>query len=82
MESVFAGSLAEFAPVEICLVSKSGEETLWDELVRGHHYLGYRRLLGHRLKYLAFIRNRPVAAISFSPSSTVTGPESSISREI
>ncbi len=25
------------------------------------HYLGYRKLLGHSLKYLAFVNNRPVA---------------------
>jgi SRSO17 transposase len=35
-------------------------------LVRGYHYLGYQRLLGHRLKYLAFLQGRPVAALSFS----------------
>jgi SRSO17 transposase len=66
MERVFAGPLAAFAPVGIRLVGNSSEEPLWDELVRRHHYLGYRRLLGHRLKYLAFIRDQPVAALSFS----------------
>jgi SRSO17 transposase len=66
MERVFAGPLAAYAPVEIRLVGNSSEEPLWDELVRRHHYLGYRRLLGHRLKYLAFIREQPVAALSFS----------------
>ena len=34
--------------------------------MRYHHYLGYQKLLGQRLKYLAFIGNRPVAALSFS----------------
>lgn len=66
MESVLAGPLAVFSPVEIRLVSYSCEELVWDDLVRRHHYLGYRRLSGHRLKYLAFIRNQPVAALSFS----------------
>ena len=31
-----------------------------------HHYLGYRKLLGRRLKYIAFLENRPVAALSWS----------------
>jgi len=34
--------------------------------VNRHHYLGFRRLLGHRLKYFAFLQNRPVAALSWS----------------
>lgn len=46
--------------------SGSNPEKLWDHLVRTHHYLGYQRLLGHRLKYLAFMEERPVAALSFS----------------
>ncbi|MDZ7597605.1 MAG: DUF4338 domain-containing protein [Desulfobacterales bacterium] len=39
---------------------------LWDQWVSRHHYLGYQRLLGHRLKYLAFLKDRPVAALSWS----------------
>lgn len=52
--------------VRLEVVSQSPLESLWDELVRTHHYLGYRRLLGHRLKYLAFSDARPVAALSWS----------------
>jgi len=48
------------------VASHSEMEPLWDRLVRGYHYLGYQRLLGHRLKYLAFLEGRPVAALSFS----------------
>ena len=62
----FCGSLRSLAPVKLELVSHSPFEPLWDSLVRQYHYLGYRRLLGHRLKYLAFIQGHPVAALSFS----------------
>lgn len=48
------------------VVSQSPLERLWDDLVRRYHYLGYQRLLGYRLKYLACIGDRPVAALSFS----------------
>ena len=34
--------------------------------MRCYHYLGYQRLLGHRIKYLAYSQNRVVAALSFS----------------
>lgn len=53
-------------PVSLEMVSQSNLEPLWDHLVKSYHYLGYRKLLGHRLKYLAFIENRPVAALSWS----------------
>lgn len=42
------------------------EEVLWDKLVREHHYLGYQKLLGRRLKYLAYIGESPVSALSWS----------------
>ena len=60
------GPLRSFAPVKLEMVSQSPIEPLWDSLVRQYHYLGYQNLLGHRLKYLAFIQDRPVAALSFS----------------
>lgn len=60
------GAVAALSPIDLQVVSRSRLEPLWDDLVRRHHYLGYQRLLGHRLKYLAFIQDRPVAALSFS----------------
>jgi SRSO17 transposase len=64
--SILSGSLNEFPKVALQLVSGSDFEPLWDELVRNHHYLGYKNLLGKRLKYLAFIHQHPVAALSWS----------------
>jgi SRSO17 transposase len=52
--------------ISLELVSHTRHEPLWDYLVSNYHYLGYRKLLGHRLKYLAFVNNRPVAAFSWS----------------
>jgi SRSO17 transposase len=60
------GKLSDFAPVAVELVSGSDWEPLWDQLVKRHHYLGYQRLLGHRLKYFALLKDRPVAALSWS----------------
>lgn len=61
-----SGKLSDFAPVTLELASGSHWELLWGRLVAKHHYLGYRKLLGHRLKYIAFLENRPVAALSWS----------------
>src|SRR5271157_5820345 len=43
------GPLQSFPPVRLGVVSRSPPEPLWDYLVRQYHYLGYQRLLGHRL---------------------------------
>jgi SRSO17 transposase len=52
--------------ISLKMVSRSPDEQLWDHLVNTHHYLGYRKLLGHRLKYLGFMKERPIAAFSWS----------------
>ena len=61
-----SGKLTDFTPVKVELISGSDWEPLWDQLVKRHHYLGYQKLLGYRLKYFAFLENRPVAALSWS----------------
>jgi SRSO17 transposase len=61
-----AGDLKELGPVTLKLANAQTLESLWDQLVSQYHYLSYRKLLGHRLKYLAFIKKRPVAALSWS----------------
>ena len=58
----FCGSLQSFGPVSLEMVSPSPLEPLWDSLVRQYHYLGYQRLLGHRLKYLGNSHNRRYGA--------------------
>ena len=52
--------------IHLEMVSHSMHEPLWDHLVSNYHYLGYQKLLGRRLKYLAFSNDRPIAAFSFS----------------
>ena len=61
-----SGNLNDLPPVRVDLISGSDLESLWDQLVSNYHYLGYQNLLGHRLKYFAFMKDRPVAALSWS----------------
>ena len=60
------GSVKSLPAVTMMLVSGSDLEPVWDYYVKQFHYLGYRNLLGHRLKYLALIKDHPVAALSWS----------------
>jgi SRSO17 transposase len=64
--SPMRGAVHTVPPITVQVASHSPVEPLWDQLVRCHHYLGYQKLLGHRLKYLACLQGRPVAALSFS----------------
>jgi len=64
--SPICSDLQAWPPLTVQVASQSPLEPLWDQLVRRYHYLGYRRLLGRRLKYLAFLQDRPVAALAFS----------------
>src|SRR4030067_166019 len=64
--SPLCGALQTWPPLTVQVASQSPLEPLWDQLVRGYHYLGYQKLLGHRLKYLACFQDRPVAALPFS----------------
>lgn len=61
-----AGDLKTLGPVKLKLANEHTLALVWDQLVSRYHYLSYQKLLGHRLKYLAFINNRPVAALSWS----------------
>lgn len=67
------GSLKSFRPVTLELVSGSELEPVWDYLVKQFHYLGYQKLFGHRLKYLALIGEHPVAALSWSAAALKVG---------
>lgn len=62
----YLGLTNKFYSVVLELVSGTQYESRWNNLVNTHHYLGCKKLLGHRLKYLAFIQDRPVAALSWS----------------
>ncbi len=67
------GSLKSLRPIALELVSGSDLEPVWDYLVKQYHYLGYQKLFGHRLKYLALSGEHPVAALSWSAAALKVG---------
>ncbi|HTU01523.1 MAG TPA: IS701 family transposase [Candidatus Sulfotelmatobacter sp.] len=69
--SPIQGAVHAVPPITVEVASHSPLEPLWDRLVRAYHYLGYQKLLGHRLKYLALLAGRPVAALAFSAPARV-----------
>ena len=43
-----------------------GERERWDGLVREHHYLGLRALVGHSLRYVAPLDDHGLALLPWS----------------
>jgi SRSO17 transposase len=72
IETLF-GTLKSLRPITLELVSGTDLEPVWDYLVKQFHYLGYQKLLGHRLKYLALVGEHPVAALSWSAAALKIG---------
>jgi SRSO17 transposase len=62
-------NLSELNPIRIEIASDTHLELLWDTAVNRYHYLGHKRFIGRRLKYLAYAGDRPVAAIGFRSAS-------------
>ncbi len=54
-------------------VLEKTNEDIWNHLVKTYHYLGYQKTIGPRLKYMIYLKERPVAAISFCQAALKTG---------
>jgi hypothetical protein len=67
------GNLSALGPVQIRQVRRTPEEGLFGRLMQDYHYLGYAQPVGEHLKYLAFARGQPVAALAWASSSPHLG---------
>ena len=67
------GSLKEFQPIAIYLVNHTELEPVWDHMVRTYHYLGFNRMIGPRIKYLACHGDVPIAALSYNRAALKVG---------
>jgi len=72
VESLIA-DIKDIVPVKLCLVNKTAQEETWDRLVHSYHYLGYKKMYGPRIKYLAMHSTGPVAALSFNRATLRVG---------
>ena len=69
VHSELAGSVEEFAPLDVELVESRQQRQLFQKLLSRYHYLGYAMPYGARLQYLVYVR-RPrrevVGCVQFS----------------
>ncbi len=56
------------AKVKVRLITRS-EDVQWNQLMDTHHYLGYNRFVGERLKYVATYGSRWIALLGWSAAS-------------
>lgn len=67
------GSLRDFGALVVRPVEGRGENDYWDNLVERHHYLGYRPVVGEKLKYLVFLRGEVVACVGWGSAAFKCG---------
>ena len=66
---LWTAHLSQVRPLRFEEVSCAANGRQWDTLVKRHHYLGYRRLVGMHLKYLIYSsRGELLAATGWSSS--------------
>jgi SRSO17 transposase len=69
------GSLEDFSEkVYLHKVDETKWESVWDDMVKEHHYLGYESVIGGRVKYLISLDKRLIGAISFCSGCYKLGP--------
>jgi len=59
-------SLTKIQPVEIKQVRNTPDEKLFNSLIEFHHYLGYCHPVGEQLKYMVYVKDRPIACFAWS----------------
>ena len=69
-------TLDEVRPLDFRTVVRGTREgKLWNELVARYHYLGYKTLVGARMRYAVHSRNgRPLAMLGFSTAAWKLAP--------
>ena len=67
--SPLRGKVRDLQPITVVSVDRTPWESLWDHLMGRYHYLGYRSMVGMRLKQLAFSGQRPIAAAGWRAAS-------------
>ena len=50
------------------------EKTRWDELMKAHHYLGFRNLIGEGIRYVAVYRGYWLALLGWAAAALCCGP--------
>jgi len=65
-QTLIISTVKELQPIEIRQVRRTKYDELFNGLAEQYHYLGYTQPVGEHLKYIVFVRGRPIACFAFS----------------
>ena len=68
------GKLSDLGPLTFRQVRRTEKESLFNGLIRSHHYLGYAQPVGEHLKFLVSTAAHPVACFAWSSAPRHLGP--------
>ncbi|MGH9075645.1 MAG: Druantia anti-phage system protein DruA [Acidimicrobiales bacterium] len=66
--------LPDLGPIELFVVAGRRDSLRWNEMVGRFHYLGYTRLAGAQLRYLATAGGQLIAALGFGAAAWALAP--------
>jgi len=68
------GKLSDFKDITLALAASKIEQVRWNSLVGKYHYQGYRRIVGHSIKYIACCEGIPVACLGWGSAAWSLSP--------
>jgi hypothetical protein len=64
-QTLLEGKVGDFGQFELVKVESAEQDELWNYMVRTYHYLGIQNIIGPRIKYLIYLDDRPLGALSY-----------------
>lgn len=64
-DMALAGRIDNFPAIQLKMVRRTSEESLWNYLVHRYHYKSYKIIVGAHLKYIAYLGDQPVACMAW-----------------
>jgi len=68
-KSPITGSVTGESGIALIKVNGTPDEKVWDQIIREYHYMGYKRMIGRRMKYLILRNGKVIGGISFNSAS-------------
>lgn len=60
--------------IKLTIVKKRSVSSLWNEYIDRYHYLGFKKLAGAQMRYIAYANNKVIACLGFGASAWKTAP--------
>jgi hypothetical protein len=65
-QTLIEGSLSQVNPLQFRQVRRTPAEKIFNSLIEQFHYLGYCHPVGEQLKFIIYLKQRPIACLAWS----------------